>query len=51
MTISKEKEAEIRRLYYAEHFKVHTICSTQDVHHDVVARVLGPDCERPGCMT
>lgn len=41
MSVSPEKEAEIRRLYYVEHFKVHTICTAVSVHHDVVARVLG----------
>src|SRR5271168_895025 len=41
MTVSRETEEEIRRLYYGEHFKVHTICAAVDVHHDVVERVLG----------
>lgn len=34
-------EGEIRRLYYAEHWKVGTIASQLSVHGDVVRRVLG----------
>ena len=34
-------EAEVRRLYYAEHWKVGTIASQLAVHGDVVRRVLG----------
>lgn len=41
MSVSPETEAEIRRLHYAEHFKVHTICTALAVHHEVVERVLG----------
>ena len=40
MTISQKREAEIRRLYYAEHWKVGTIASELGVHHDAVERVL-----------
>jgi len=41
VTIPEEREAEVRRLYYAEHWKVGTIASELGVHHDAVERVLG----------
>ena len=41
MTVPPEVEAEIRRLFFAEHWKVGTIARQLDVHHDVVRRVLG----------
>lgn len=41
MTVSSETEAEIRRLHYAEHWKVGTIVTQLGVHGDVVRRVLG----------
>jgi transposase len=41
MTVPPEIEAEIRRLFFAEHWKVGTIAGQLDVHHDVVRRVLG----------
>ena len=41
MTVAPEIEAEIRRLFFAEHWKVGTIAQQLDVHHDVVRRVLG----------
>jgi transposase len=41
MTISPAVEAEIRRLFYAEHWKIGTIAAQLGVHHDVVRRVLG----------
>ena len=41
MTVSAQVEAEVRRLYYAEHWKVGTIASQLEVHGDVVRRVLG----------
>ena len=40
MTVAPEIEAEIRRLFFAEHWKVGTIARQLDVHHDVVRRVL-----------
>lgn len=40
MTISKESEAEILRLYYAERWKVNTIADQLGVHHSTVERVL-----------
>ena len=39
--IEKELENRIRRLHFAEHWKVGTICSHLDVHRDVVLRVIG----------
>lgn len=41
MTISKAVAAEIRRLYFAEHWKRGTIATQLGVHFDVVIRVLG----------
>jgi hypothetical protein len=41
MTIDAAKEAEIRRLHFAEHWKVGTIVTQLGEHHDVVERVLG----------
>lgn len=38
--ISAEKRARIRRLYYAEHWKVGTIADALDVHADTVKRAL-----------
>ena len=43
-----ELEAEITRLYYAEHWPVGTIASQLGVHRDVVRRVLGVGIARPG---
>jgi transposase len=41
MTVDLRVEAEIRRLYFAEHWKRGTIASELGVHFDTVARVLG----------
>jgi transposase len=41
MTVDLKVEAEIRRLYFAEHWKRGTIASELGVHFDTVARVLG----------
>ena len=41
MTVAAEVEAEIARLYHAEHWKVGTIAAQVGVHEDVVRRVLG----------
>ncbi|MEM8559431.1 MAG: IS21 family transposase [Bacteroidota bacterium] len=38
--ITPETRAEIRRLYYAEHWKVGTIASTLSVHADTVRRAI-----------
>lgn len=40
MTVSKETEAEILRLYYAEKWKVNTIADQLNLHHSTVERVL-----------
>ena len=48
MTTSAEVEAEIRRLFFAEHWKRGTICAQLGVHADVVARVLGRLGPKPG---
>jgi len=39
--ISKELIAEIRRLYYAEHWRVGTIASELGLHHSTVRRAVG----------
>jgi transposase len=41
MTVSKAVAAEIRRLYFAEHWKRGTIATQLGVHFDTVVRVLG----------
>ncbi|WP_437592326.1 IS21 family transposase [Sorangium sp. So ce1000] len=41
MTIDEAKEADIRRLHFAEHWKVGTIATQLGLHHDTVERVLG----------
>jgi transposase len=40
MTIDPEQRARIRRLYYAEHWKVGTIAAELGVHHDTVRRAI-----------
>jgi transposase len=42
MTIDRQTEAEIRRLFFGEHWKKGTIAQQLRVHHDVVERVVGP---------
>lgn len=41
--IPPEQHAEIRRLYYAEHWRVDTIATTLGVHHDTVRRAVESD--------
>jgi transposase len=48
MTTTPEREAEIIRLYFAEHWRVGTIAAQLGVHPDVVRRVLGLGAARPG---
>lgn len=48
MTTSPDVVAEIRRLYFAEHWKRGTIVAQLGVHSDVVARVLGRFGPKPG---
>ncbi len=40
MTIDPEQRARIRRLFYAEHWKVGTIAAELGVHHDTVRRAI-----------
>jgi hypothetical protein len=40
VTSSREVEAEIARLFHAEHWKVGTIAAQLGVHEDVVRRVI-----------
>ena len=41
--ISPEQRAEIRRLFFAEHWKVGTIATQLGVHHDTVSRAIEVD--------
>jgi transposase len=41
MTVDRQTELEIRRLFFAEHFKRGTIAGQLGVHDDVVRRVIG----------
>ena len=41
MTISDDKQSEIKRLYYAEHWKIGTIARQLGVHRDTVKAALG----------
>jgi transposase len=41
MTVSIRTEAEVRRLYFAEHWKRGTIASQLGIHPDTVVRILG----------
>ena len=47
MTVDREIEMEIRRLFFAEHWKRGTIATQLSVHGDVVERVIGPLGPRP----
>ncbi|WP_437646516.1 IS21 family transposase [Sorangium sp. So ce362] len=47
MTIDRQTEAEIRRLYFSEHWKKGTIAEQLGLHHDVVDRVVGPHGPSP----
>lgn len=40
MTVSKETEAEILRLHYAEKWRKNTIATQLKIHHSTVERVL-----------
>jgi transposase len=47
--IPREVDAEIRRLFFAEHWRVHTIAEALGVHHDTVRRAIELDrFIRPG---
>ena len=49
--IPPEQRAEIRRLFYAEHWRVGTIATTLGVHHDTVHHALERDrFVRPGTL-
>lgn len=41
MTLTSECEADIRRLYFAEHWRIGTIAAQLGQHHDAIRRVLG----------
>jgi transposase len=43
--ITPEQHAEIRRLYYGEHWKVGTIAAALGVHHDTVRAALAHDTQ------
>jgi hypothetical protein len=46
--ISTELLADIRRLYYAEHWKIGTIATELGLHHDTVSRALDTNRFRRG---
>jgi transposase len=48
MIIARDTEAEIRRLYFVEHWKRGTIAAQLRVHPDVVVRTLGTFGPKPG---
>lgn len=50
MTVSQETEAEIRRLFFAEHWKRGTIVAQLGLHLDVVKRVTGSVGMKPGTV-
>ena len=43
--ITPEQHAEIRRLYFGEHWKVGTIAATLGVHHDTVSAAIAHDTQ------
>jgi transposase len=43
LMIPREVEAEIRRLFFAEHWRVHTIAEALGVHHETVRRAIALD--------
>ena len=43
MTLTREVFAEVRRLFFAEHWKVGTIAVELSLHHDAVRRAIGSD--------
>jgi transposase len=47
VTIDKQTEAEIRRLYFGEHWRKGTIAVQLGVHDDVVTRIVGPHGPEP----
>ena len=47
MTVDRATEAEIRRLFFGEHWKKGTIAAQLGVHADVVGRVVGPHGPAP----
>jgi transposase len=49
--ISREREAEILRLWHAERWKIGTIAAQLGVHHDTVHRVLAQSAVAAGAMT
>lgn len=49
MTVSIATAAEVRRLFFSEHWKRGTIATQLGLHHDVVARVIG--CLGPKART
>jgi len=54
MMITPERHAEIRRLYYGEHWKVGTIAAALGVHHDTIRAAIAHDTQgvrRGTCRT
>ena len=43
--ITPEQHAEIRRLYFGEHWRVGTIAAALGVHHDTVSAAIAQDTQ------
>lgn len=49
--IPPERYAEVRRLFYAEHWPIHTIAATLGLHHETVRRAIESErFLRPGAQ-
>ena len=49
--IAPELQAKVRRLFFAEHWRIGTIASELGVHHDAVRRVINTESfVRPGAI-
>jgi transposase len=49
--IPREVDAEVRRLFFAEHWRIETLATALGVHHDTVQRVIERDrFIRPGAQ-
>ena len=46
MTTALDQEAEVRRLFFAEHWRVGTIVAQLGLHREVVLRITGLDSPR-----
>jgi hypothetical protein len=49
VTVTREVEAEIARLYHAEHWKIGAICAQLGVHDEVVRPAAEEGAQEDGC--